>query len=111
MTLCRADGGVDAAFSMEPEEFANMIRQIRNVEKAKGCVTYELTDKQREGRQFGRSLFVAEDICEGSEFTNNNIRSVRPAFWIAPKYCESILGKKAARDLKKGTPLSWGMIK
>ena len=111
MTLCRADGGVDAAFSMEPEEFANMIRQIRNVEKAKGCVTYELTDKQREGRQFGRSLFVAEDICEGSEFTNNNIRSVRPAFGIAPKYCESILGKKAARDLKKGTPLSWGMIK
>lgn len=111
MTLRRADGGVDAAFSMEPEEFANMVRQIRNVEKAKGIITYDLTNKQKEGRQYGRSLFVAEDIREGNEFTEKNIRSVRPAFGLATKYYEDVLGKKAAYSLKKGTPLSWEMIR
>lgn len=111
MTLRRADGGVDAAFSMEPEEFADMVKQIRNVEQAKGCVTYELTDKQKAGRQFGRSLFIAEDICEGYPFTESNIRSVRPVAGLATKYYESILGRRAACDLKKGMPLSWEMIK
>lgn len=111
ITLSRTDGGVDAAFSMEPEEFTDMVRQIRNVEKAKGCVTYELTEKQIEGRQFGRSLFIAEDICEGDEFTANNIRSVRPAAGLATRHYESILGRKAACDVRKGTPLSWEMIK
>lgn len=111
LTLKRADGGVDAAFSMEPEEFADMVRQIRNIEKAKGQVTYELTEKQKEGRQFGRSLFIAEDISEGSEFTKENIRSVRPAAGLATKHYESVLGRKASCDLKKGTPLSWEMIR
>lgn len=111
LTLKRADGGVDAAFSMEPKEFADMVRQIRNVEKAKGQVTYDLTDKQKEGRQFGRSLFIAEDICKGDEFTEDNIRSVRPAAGLATKYYESVLGRRASCDLKKGMPLSWEMIK
>ncbi|MCI8599791.1 MAG: pseudaminic acid synthase [Lachnospiraceae bacterium] len=111
ITLSRADGGVDAAFSMEPKEFADMVTQIRNVEKAKGCVTYELTEKQKDGRQFGRSLFVSEDICEGDKFTEKNIRSVRPALGLATKHYENILGKIAACDLKKGTPLSWEMIR
>lgn len=111
LTLRRADGGVDAAFSMEPEELADMVKQIRNIEKAKGQVTYELTEKQKEGRQFGRSLFVVEDIREGSEFTKENIRSVRPAAGLETKYYEDILGKRASRNLKKGTPLSWEMIR
>lgn len=111
ITLSRADGGVDAAFSMEPDEFADMVRQIRNVEKAKGYVTYELTEKQEEGRKFGRSLFVAEDICEGDEFTEQNIRSVRPAAGLSTKYYQNILGRKASRNLKKGMPLAWEMIK
>lgn len=111
LTLKRADGGVDAAFSMEPKEFADMVRQIRNVEKAKGHITYELTEKQKEGRKFGRSLFIAEDICEGSEFTEKNIRSVRPAAGLATKYYESVLGRKASCDLKRGIPLTWEMIK
>lgn len=111
LTLKRADGGVDSAFSMEPKEFADMVRQIRNVEKAKGHVSYELTDKQKEGRQFGRSLFIAEDVCEGSEFTEKNIRSVRPAAGLATKYYKSVLGRKASCDLKKGMPLTWEMIK
>ena len=88
-----------------------MVKQIRNVEKAKGYVTYELTEKQKEGRQFGRSLFIAEDICEGSEFTKDNIRSVRPAAGLATKHYESVLGRKASCGLKKGMPLSWEMIR
>lgn len=111
LTLRRIDGGVDAAFSMEPEEMANMVRQIRNVEKALGHVTYELTEKQMGGRKFGRSLFVAEDIHKGDEFTERNIRSVRPAAGLATKYYEDILGRTASCDLRKGTPLSWEMIK
>lgn len=111
LTLKRADGGVDSAFSMEPKEFADMVRQIRNVEKAKGHVTYDLTEKQRAGRKFGRSLFVAEDIRKGDEFTERNIRSVRPAAGLETKYYESVLGRKASCDLKKGTPLCWEMIR
>lgn len=111
ITLRRADGGVDSAFSMEPEEFACMVKQIRNIEAAKGSVTYELTEKQREGRQFGRSLFVAEDIPAGGEFTERNIRSVRPAAGLASKHYESVLGQHAAYDLKKGTPLRWEMVR
>ncbi len=111
MTLRRADGGVDAAFSMEPEEFGDMVRQIRNIEAAKGRVTYDLTEKQIEGRKFGRSLFVAENIQAGEMFTPENIRSVRPANGLATKYYADVIGRKAAGDLKKGTPLSWEMIK
>lgn len=111
LTLCRADGGVDAAFSMEPEEFAQMVRQIRNVEAAVGCVTYSLSEKQKEGRRMGRSLFVAEDIPTGEPFTVQNVRSVRPAWGLAPKHYDAVLGKRAAYDLKKGMPLSWEMVK
>lgn len=111
MTLKRADGGVDAAFSMEPEEFVGMIRQIRNIEAAMGQVSYELTEKQIAGRELGRSLFIAEDIHEGEMLTEKNIRSVRPAAGLAPKHYMDVLGKKAARDLKKGMPLSWEMVK
>ncbi len=110
ITLKRADGGVDSKFSMEPEEFTDMVRQIRNIEAAKGHVTYELTEKQKEGRQFGRSLFVSEDIPVGGEFTEKNIRSVRPAAGLAVKHYENILGKHAAYALKKGMPLSWEMV-
>ena len=110
LTLRREDGGVDAAFSMEPKEFADMVRQVRNIEKAKGSVTYQLTKNQKEGRKFGRSLFVAEDISRGSTFTGYNIRSVRPADGIETKHFYNIIGRKATYDLKKGTPLSWEMI-
>ncbi len=110
LTLGRGDRGVDAAFSMEPKEFSDMVRQVRNIEKAKGSVTYQLTENQKEGRKFGRSLFVAEDIPKGSIFTRHNIRSVRPADGIATKHVDNIIGRKARYDLKKGMPLSWEMI-
>ena len=111
MTLCRADGGVDAAFSMEPKEFAGMVHQIRNIEAAIGQATYELTEKQAEGRKLGRSLFIAEDIRKGEALTDKNIRSVRPGAGLAPKHYVDVLGRKAVCDLTKGMPLSWEMIK
>lgn len=109
-TLSRAEGGVDAEFSMEPEEFARMVKQIRNVEKALGRVTYELTEGQIAGKQYARSLFSVENIKKGELFTMNNIRSVRPGDGIPPVYMEQILGRRAAENIERGIPLEWKMI-
>lgn len=107
LTLSRADGGPDAAFSMEPLEFKKMVEEIRIVEKALGKVTYALTDKQKKSREDGRSLFVVKDIKAGEQFTRENVRSVRPAFGMHTMYYEEILGKTARTDIYKGTPLAW----
>lgn len=106
-TLSRADGGPDGAFSMEPDEFKKMVDEIRIVEKALGRVTYKLTDKQEKSREEGRSLFVVKDIKAGEIFTEENVRSIRPAFGLAPMYYEEVLGKKAHTDIERGTPLNW----
>ncbi|MBE6044713.1 MAG: pseudaminic acid synthase [Clostridium thermopalmarium] len=109
-TLSRAEGGPDSAFSMEPHEFKAMVNNIRDIEKALGEVTYELTYKMKRSREHSRSLFIVKDIKAGEEFTEDNIKSIRPGFGIAPKYLDSVLGKKARIDIKKGTPLSWNLI-
>ena len=110
LTLARADGGVDAAFSMEPQEFKEMVEGIRNVEKAKGAVSYDLTDKQKSQRTFSRSLFIAADIKAGEILTPENLRSVRPANGLHTKYYEELLGRKVVRDCKYGEPMSWDMV-
>ena len=110
LTLSRADGGPDAAFSMEPLEFENMVKEIRIVEKALGKVTYELTTKQKNSREHSRSLFVVKDIKKGDVLTTENIRSIRPGFGMHTKYYESILGKKINQDISRGTPLNWGLF-
>ena len=110
LTLSRADGGPDAAFSMEPEEFKKMAEEVRIAEKALGRITYELTEKQKKSREDGRSLFVVKDIKAGEIFTKENIRSVRPAFGLHTMYYDQILGQKAKTDLSKGTPLDWKYI-
>lgn len=110
LTLSRADGGADAAFSMEPAEFKTMVEDIRKIEKAVGRVTYELTEKQTREREHSRSLFVAKDMKAGDIFTPENLRSVRPGCGLPTKYYESILGKKITRDAKLGTPMSWGLV-
>lgn len=107
LTLAREDGGPDAAFSMEPAEFQQMVEEIRIVEKALGKVTYELTEQQVRSREDGRSLFIAKDIKAGEAFTEENVRSVRPNFGMHTKHYEEILGKTASKDLAMGTPLSW----
>lgn len=111
LTLSRAEGGPDAAFSMEPYEFKKMVEEIRIVEKALGRVTYELTVKQKKSREHSRSLFIVKDIKEGERFTCENVRSIRPGYGLHTMYYEDILGKEARSDLKKGTPLTWNVIK
>lgn len=110
LTLSRADGGADAAFSMEPEEFRQMVEQIRIIEKALGKVTYELTPKQKASRDHARSLFIAQDMKAGDVFTPQNLRSVRPSCGLHTKYYEELLGKKISRDAKLGTPMSWDLV-
>lgn len=110
LTLSRTDGGPDAAFSMEPAEFKRMVDEIRIVEKALGQVTYELTDRQKRSREDARSLFVVKDIKAGETFTEENIRSIRPAFGMHPMYYDAVLGQKAKCHLDKGTPMDWKYI-
>ena len=111
LTLRRSDGGADSAFSMEPEEFAQMVQEIRILEKALGSPEYHLTDKQIEQRQGSRSLFVVKDIAEGEVLTSENIRSIRPGIGLHTMYYEEVLGKRAKHFLKKGTPLAWDLIR
>lgn len=110
LTLSRADGGPDAAFSMEPAEFKRMAEEVRIVEKALGKVTYELTDQQKRSREDGRSLFAVKDIRAGETFTEENVRSVRPAFGMHPMYYDKVLGQKAKSDIDRGTPMDWKYI-
>lgn len=107
LTLSRKDGGADAAFSMEPGEFKEMADNIRLIEKALGKVTYDLTPKQTKSREHSRSLFVAADMKKGEAFTPQNLRSVRPSCGLHTIHYEELLGKKAARDIRMGTPMSW----
>ena len=110
LTLRRADGGADSAFSMEPEEFKEMVDNIRKVELALGKVTYDLSPKQAREREHSRSLFIAEDMKAGEVFTPRNLRSVRPANGLHTMYYEEILGKKVKQDVKLGTPMSWELV-
>ena len=108
--LDRKLGGLDAAFSLEPEEFHAMVNAVRDVETTLGAVEYELTEKTKRSREFSRSLFVVEDVKAGELFTEENVRSIRPGFGLPPKHQKKVLGKKANGDIKKGTPLSWKLI-
>ena len=100
--LDRAIGGPDAAFSMQQDEFAAMVQSIHNVEKALGMVVYKKDPSAIKGREFSRSLYVAEDMKAGDIITEQDVRSVRPGYGLAPKYLPEIIGKKVNRDLKKG---------
>ncbi len=110
LTLSRADGGADAAFSMEPAEFKEMVDHIRLIEKAMGKVTYDLTDKQKRSREHSRSLFVAADMRAGDVFTPDNLRSVRPSCVLHTKYYAVLLGRRITRDAKLGTPMRWDLV-
>ncbi|MFZ5555039.1 MAG: pseudaminic acid synthase [Bacteroidota bacterium] len=104
-TLNRADGGVDAAFSMEPAEMKSLVTECERAWLALGKVSYELTEKEKLSLTYKRSIYVNADIKKGETFTEKNIRVIRPALGLAPKFYFSILGKTATTDLKKGTPL------
>lgn len=109
--LDRSIGGPDASFSMNEEEFTTMVASVREAEKAIGTVDYTLTEKQAKGKDFSRSLYIAEDIQEGMLFTEKNVRSVRPGFGLHPKFLKDIIGKTAVKNLEKGTPMRLEFIK
>ena len=111
LTLRRSDGGPDSAFSIEPEEFKAMVDNIRILEKALGSSAYRLTDIQESERRDSRSLFVVKDMEAGERFTPENVRSIRPCRGLHTMYYEEILGKKAACAIRKGTPLSWDLVR
>ena len=106
----RSIGGPDASFSMNEREFTQMLKDVRMAEKALGSVSYELTDKQKSGREFCRSLYVSEDMKSGDVITERNVRSVRPGFGLHPKYLKDILDKKVNRDLEKGTRFAMDFV-
>lgn len=109
-TLSRADGGVDSAFSMEPQEMQSLVSESERAWLAKGEIFYGPTKAESKSLQFRRSIYVSEDISAGEAFSQSNIRVVRPGFGLAPKFFGDVVGRKAGKDLKKGTPLSWDLI-
>jgi pseudaminic acid synthase len=101
----RSIGGPDAAFSMTKDEFAEMVKRVRETEECLGQVSYELSEKMKSNRKFARSLFACADIKKGEIFTEQNIRSVRPSAGCSPKYLPELLGKASDRDYKRGEPI------
>lgn len=105
--ISRAIKNPDSSFSMEPNEFKDMVEKVREVEKALGKVTYGVSNQEESNACFRRSLFVVADIAAGEALTPENIRSIRPAYGLKPKHYKEVIGKKAVRELKRGTPLSF----
>ena len=100
--LDRSIGGPDASFSMNEQEFTDMVKAVREAESAIGVVDYTLTDKQAKGKDFSRSLYIVEDINAGEIITKENLRSIRPGFGLHPKYYNQLLGTKSKRNFKYG---------
>lgn len=103
-------GGPDASFSLDKNEFKFLVDSVRDAEKAMGTIDYSLTDKKKKSREFSRSLFIVEDIKKGENFTEKNVKSIRPGAGLKPKHQEVILSKKANKDILKGTPMSWDIM-
>ena len=109
-TLSRAEGGVDAAFSLEPSEMANLVREAKAASQALGKVSYGVTAQEQKEIPFRRSLYIVEDMQAGEVITEKNMRSIRPGLGLSPKYYDVVLGKKVRCALKRGTGLTWDMI-
>lgn len=110
LTLSRAQGGPDSAFSLEPDEFAAMVEAVRTAEAAGGTIRYGPTAGERASLPFRRSLFVVRDVQAGERLTAGNVRSIRPAAGLHPRHLDQVLGRRATRDIPRGTPLSWDLV-
>lgn len=110
LILSRTESGPDASFSLEPHEFRELTRSIRTVERAKGCDRYTVTDEESKNRLFRRSLYVVADVKAGELFTEGNVRSIRPAYGLAPRHLPEVLGCRSACDIRRGTPMSWDLV-
>ncbi len=109
-TLSRADGGVDSAFSLEPEEMAHLVHECETAARAMGNICYEIQEQEKKSLQFRRSLYIVEDMKKGDVISEKNMRSIRPGRGLPPKYYDIVLGKMVNRDVKRGTGLAWNMI-
>lgn len=109
-TLSRADGGADAAFSLEPAEFKQLVDDCKSAWRAIGRVNYDLLGSERGSMAFRRSLYATRAIAKGERLTRENVRSVRPGHGLAPKYLPKVIGRKAARDIEFGEPLTWDLM-
>jgi len=108
--LDRSVGGPDAAFSLTPEEFKQMVQSVREAEKAIGVVDYSMNASKKNNRLLSRSLFFVEDVKKGELLTEENVRSIRPGYGMPPKHLSEIIGETAAQDIEKGTPVEWQFI-
>ena len=109
--LDRSIGGPDASFSMNEQEFTEMVKAVRDAEKAIGVVDYQLTEKQQKGKDFSRSLYVVKDVKAGDVITEENVRSIRPGYGLHPKYLKDILGKTFSQNVEKGERMRLDYIK
>lgn len=109
-TTCRADGGVDATFSMEPAEFAQLRVETERAWQALGAVRYGPSEAEKPSLTFRRSLYVVRDMRAGEAFTPDNLRAIRPGFGLPPGALDMLLGKRVARDVKRGTPATWSLL-
>jgi N-acetylneuraminate synthase len=110
ITLARADGGPDAAFSLEPDELAKLVKGVRTAFSALGSADYERAASEQGNMIFRRSLYVVQDIGAGETFTEANVRSIRPGYGLPPKHLPQVLGKHATRPIARGTPLSFDLV-
>jgi N-acetylneuraminate synthase len=109
-TLSRAEGGVDAAFSLEPAELKTLVEESARSWEALGRIQYGPTGRERASLQFRRSLYVARDMRTGEAFTPESLRAIRPGSGLPPKHYSTLLGKRVNRDVRKGTPVTWDLI-
>lgn len=109
-TLCRQDGGVDAAFSLEPEELRQLVLETERAWRARGTVCYGGSQREQVSLNYRRSIYVSRDVALGELLSHDNIRVVRPGFGLHPRFLDLVIGRRASRDLKKGTALSWEAI-
>lgn len=110
-TLDRGEGGVDAPFSLEPAEFARLVQESERAWRALGHVRYGPTAGEEQSVQFRRSLYVVRDLRTGDVLTRENVRAIRPGFGMAPGFMEQILGRRVAVDVRRGTPLTWEIVR
>lgn len=109
-TLLRAEGGVDAAFSMEPGEMSQLVKETSQAWQALGKVNYGPTEQEKKSMAFRRSLYIVKDMKKGDSFTKDSLKPIRPGFGLPPKYFINLLGKKAAKDVRRGTPAKWELF-
>ena len=109
-TLSRADGGVDSSFSLEPEELRALVVETERAWQSLGTVTYGPSEAEKKSLVFRRSIYIAQDLKAGDVLTPENLRCVRPGMGLPPKYYEVLLGWCVNQDVKKGTPMNWGLV-